>query len=84
MVLPTIAPARNENFADLAPAYIDVGEVDIFRDESVACAQGLWRAGVAAELHVHSGMPHAFDVLLLGDESSARHREDRIRVIRSI
>lgn len=83
-VAPTIAPARNENFAGLAPAYIEVGEVDIFRDESVAYAQGLWRAGVAAELHVHSGMPHAFDILLLGDESGVRHREEKIRVIRSV
>jgi acetyl esterase/lipase len=83
-VPPTVAPARNQDFAGLAPAYIEVGEVDIFRDESVAYAQGLWRAGVPAELHVHSGMPHAFDILLIGDESGARHREEKVRVIRSV
>jgi acetyl esterase/lipase len=78
------APARNRDFARLAPAYIEVGEIDIFRDEDVGYAQRLWSAGVSAELHVHPGYPHAFDVLLLGDELGNRHREDKIRVIRSV
>jgi acetyl esterase/lipase len=76
-VVPSIAPARNTNFA-----YIEVGEMDIFRDEDVGCARQLWRAGVSTELHVHPGMPHAFDVLLLGDD--LRYQADKIRVIRSV
>jgi hypothetical protein len=54
-VAPSIAPARNTNFAGLAPAYIEVGEMDIFRDEDVGYARQLWRAGVSTELHVHPG-----------------------------
>ncbi|MGV8883286.1 MAG: alpha/beta hydrolase [Rhodoglobus sp.] len=80
----TSAPARNSDFAGLAPAYIEVGEIDIFRDEDVAYAQQLWRAGTPAELHVHSGYPHAFDVLLIGDELGKRHRDEKIRIIRSV
>jgi acetyl esterase/lipase len=81
-VAPSIAPTRNTNFAGLAPAYIEVGEMDIFRDEDVGYARQLWRAGVSTELHVHPGMPHAFDVLLLGDD--LRYQADKIRVIRSL
>lgn len=77
------APARTSDLRGLASAYIEVGELDIFRDEDVHYAQRLWQAGVAADLHVHSGYPHAFDVLLLGSPSSARHRDERVRVLRS-
>jgi acetyl esterase/lipase len=68
-------PARNTNFAGLAPSYIEVGEMDIFRDEDVGYARQLWRAGVSTELHVHPGMPHAFDVLLLGND--LRYQADK-------
>ena len=81
-VPPTAAPARNTDFTDLAPAYIEVGEMDIFRDEDVAYAQALWRSGVSTELHVHPGFPHAFDVLLIGDELGNRHKEEKIRLLR--
>lgn len=83
--VPAIAaPARNDDFADLAPAYIEVGELDIFRDEDVNYARRLWAAGVSAELHVHPGLPHAFDVLLIGDEAGERHRAERVRVLRDL
>ncbi|MEV4049801.1 alpha/beta hydrolase [Amycolatopsis sp. NPDC049688] len=83
-VLAIAAPARNENFAGLAPAYIEVGELDIFRDEDVDYARRLWAAGVSTELHVHPGLPHAFDVLLIGDEAGERHKAERIRVLRAL
>lgn len=77
------APARAEDLRGVAAAYIEVGELDIFRDEDVGYAQQLWRAGVAADLHVHSGYPHAFDVLLLGSPAAARHSDERVRVLQS-
>lgn len=83
-VPPTAAPARNDDFTGLAPAYIEVGELDIFRDEDVDYARRLWAAGVSTELHVHPGLPHAFDVLLMGDEAGERHRAERIRVLRAL
>lgn len=60
-VSPVAAPARLADFSGLAPAYIDVGDLDIFRDESIAYAGGLARAGVPVELHVHPGCPHGFE-----------------------
>ncbi|WP_341946949.1 alpha/beta hydrolase [Microbacterium sp. LWH11-1.2] len=75
------AAGRNTRFADLAPAFIEVGEMDIFRDENVGYAQRLWAAGVSTELHVHPGMPHAYDVLLLGDDA---YQSGKVRAIRSL
>jgi acetyl esterase/lipase len=56
------APARAGHLAGLPPAFIDVGAADIFRDESIAYATGLWDAGGDAELHVWPGGFHAFDI----------------------
>ncbi len=52
-VSPIAAPARLADVTGLAPAYIEVGDLDIFRDECIAYAGGLAAAGVPVELHVH-------------------------------
>lgn len=61
-VSPYAAPARAEDLSGLPPAFIDVGAAEIFRDEAIAYADGLWRAGGDAELHVWSGAFHACDI----------------------
>ncbi|MFH9740077.1 alpha/beta hydrolase fold domain-containing protein [Streptomyces roseolus] len=55
------APARAEDLSGLPPAFIDVGSAEVFRDEDVAYASGLWAAGVQVELHVWAGGFHIFD-----------------------
>ncbi len=57
------APARARDLSGLPPAFIDCGAAEVFRDEDVAYAQALWRAGVQAELHVWPGGFHGFDML---------------------
>jgi acetyl esterase/lipase len=57
-VSPVAAPGRLTDFSGLASAYVEVGDLDIFRDESVSYARGLASAGVPIELHVHPGAPH--------------------------
>jgi acetyl esterase/lipase len=59
-VAPCAAPARLADFSRLPPAFIDVGSAEVFRDEAVAYAAGLWAAGVQAELHVWAGGFHGF------------------------
>ncbi len=49
---PYAAPARATDLSGLPPAYIDVGSSETFRDEDVAYADAIWRAGGQAELHV--------------------------------
>ncbi|MEU9858828.1 alpha/beta hydrolase [Streptomyces sp. NPDC047974] len=65
-VEPYAAPARAADLSGLPPAYLDVGAAELFRDEGVAYAERLWRAGGAAELHVWPGAYHGFDTLAPG------------------
>jgi acetyl esterase/lipase len=61
-VSPYAAPSRATDLSNLPPAFIDVGVCEIFRDEAVAYASGMWAAGCDAELHVWAGGFHAFDI----------------------
>lgn len=83
-VSPYLAPARLADFAGLAPAYIEVGELDIFRDESIAYALGLLAAGVSCELHVHPGSPHGHDWANQASGVSRRSVADRARVLAAL
>ena len=80
-VSPVAAPGRLTDFAGLAPAYLDVGDLDIFRDETIAYAAGLAAAGVQIELHVHPGAPHGWGRLAPESDSATRARNDRARAI---
>ncbi|WP_328351953.1 alpha/beta hydrolase [Mycobacterium sp. NBC_00419] len=57
------APARREDLSGLAPAWVGVGDLDLFYDESVDYAQRLTAAGVACELVTVAGMYHGADGL---------------------
>jgi acetyl esterase/lipase len=57
------APARREVLSGLAPAWIGVGELDLFYDESVDYADRLRVAGVQCELVTVPGMYHGADGL---------------------
>ena len=77
-------PARVADYAGLPPAYIDVGDLDIFRDEAIAYAQNLARAGVPIELHVHPGVPHGWERFAPNSSSARRAMADRARAVASI
>jgi acetyl esterase/lipase len=57
------APARREALSGLAPAWIGVGDLDLFYDESVDYANRLRDAGVHCELVTVPGMYHGADGL---------------------
>ena len=83
-VSPIAAPARLTDFTGLAPAYLDVGDLDIFRDETIAYAQRLAQAGVPIELHVHPGAPHGWERFAPTVGSAARAMADRARAVASL
>lgn len=56
------APARASDLSGLPPAFIDVGDRDMFLDEDVEFANRLQEAGVPTELHVYAGAYHASEV----------------------
>lgn len=53
------SPGRATDLTGLAPACLCVAELDLLRDEALAYAQGLLRAGVPTELHLIPGTFHA-------------------------
>jgi acetyl esterase/lipase len=59
---PYAVPARREDLTGLPPAWIGVGDLDLFHDECVDYAERLAAAGVACDLEVVPGMYHAADV----------------------
>ena len=78
------APARATDLSLLPPTYLDVGDLDIFRDENVTYARHLAGAGVTTELHVHPGCPHAFDGMAPNAAVSRRVIADRVRRLRGL
>jgi acetyl esterase/lipase len=66
------APTRAQDLKGLPPAFIDVGTVDLFRDEDIAFAQRLMAAGVPTELHIHPGSYHAAETFAADAAMSKR------------
>jgi acetyl esterase/lipase len=62
-VSPYAAPARATDLSGLPDTYIDVGDLDILRDENIEYARRLMAAGIPTELHVVPGLPHGFDMV---------------------
>jgi acetyl esterase/lipase len=78
------APARERNLSGLPPAYIEVGQLDIFRSEDLDYAERLSRAGVDVEFHLRPGVPHAFEVVAPDSAVAHRAQDDRTRVLRAL
>ncbi len=74
------APARAavDDLRGLPSAYIDVGELDPFRDEDISYAQNLLAAGVACELLVTPGAFHASEAYSPAAPSSRRIARSRM------
>ena len=83
-VPPTAAPARIAEPAELPPAYMEVGQLDIFRDEDMTYALRLVRSGVEVEFHLRPGVPHMWDILAPGTDVTRRAFNDRVRILKSL
>ena len=69
--------ATVDDLRGLPPTYIDVGELDPFRDEDIAYASRLLAAGVPCELHVTPGAFHGSEMAVPDTPSSRRIRAYR-------
>jgi len=78
------APARVADPAGLPPAYIEVGQLDIFRDEDLTYALRLGQASVPVEFHLHPGVPHEFDFIAFTSAAARRVIADRVRALASL
>lgn len=59
---PYAAAARQRDLTGLPPAWIGVGDLDLFHDDALDYADRLRRAGVAGALRVEPGTYHGADV----------------------
>jgi acetyl esterase/lipase len=78
---PYAAPARTEDLRGLPPAWIGVGDIDLFHDEDVAYANRLRDAGVACELHIEPGMYHGADAVLPDRPLTAAFRSRMVEAL---
>ncbi|AQZ65930.1 Esterase/lipase [[Actinomadura] parvosata subsp. kistnae] len=76
-VPPYAAPARAGDLSGLPPAFVDVGELEVFRDECFDYALRLARAGVSTEFHLYPGAFHGFDIMVPDAALSVRARQAR-------
>ncbi len=76
-VSPYAAASRATDLRGLPPAYIPVGDLDLFLDENITYAQRLLAAGVPTELHVYPGAFHGFNGFVPGAAISRRFNADR-------
>ncbi len=75
------APARAADLSGLPPAYTLVGELDLFRDETIDYCARLLRAGVPTELHIYPGCYHGFD-MNLNTEIGRRAESEIIKALK--
>jgi acetyl esterase/lipase len=80
----TAAPTRATDLRGVAPAYVEVGELDIFCVEDIDYARKLAAAGVSIELHVHPGAPHSFERLAPDSAVAKRAMADRPRILAAL
>lgn len=69
------AAARALDLTRLPPAFISVGMLDLFLEESLEYARRLIRAGVPVELHVYPGAFHGFGLAAQARTSVAAARD---------
>ncbi|KAL2829894.1 alpha/beta hydrolase fold-domain-containing protein [Aspergillus pseudoustus] len=82
-VSPYAAPARVESVEGLPPTYMDLGDLDIFRDENVKYAMRLILANIQTELHLYPGVSHGFENIAPGITITKQALENRKRAVQS-
>lgn len=76
------APARRADVAGLPPAWIGVGDLEVFFDENVAYAEKLEAAGVPSQLVTVPGMYHTADGILQEVPSMKNFHASMVKFLR--
>ncbi|KIW20220.1 hypothetical protein PV08_00795 [Exophiala spinifera] len=77
------APARVESVEGLPPTYIDIGGLDIFRDEVFKYAARIAEANIPIEFHLYPGVPHSFEGVGGGLEVTKMAKANRLKAIKA-
>lgn len=76
------SPSRATNLSGLPPTYINVGAVELFRDECIAYAQQLMKDGVPTQLQVFPGVVHGADVFITDAEICQQIQQNQITILK--
>ncbi|MBO0608065.1 alpha/beta hydrolase [Myceligenerans salitolerans] len=77
---PRVSPMLTEDLTGVAPAHVVVAGFDVLRDEGLAYAERLRRAGVPTSVQVVSGHVHAFANATGASRNARRHLARAARV----
>ncbi|MCF8565562.1 alpha/beta hydrolase [Alicyclobacillus tolerans] len=80
-VSPYAAASRAKDLSGLPPAYICVGELDAFRDETMDYVTRLQQAGVPVEFHLYPGCFHGFELTIPDADISKRAAAEYVSVL---
>ncbi|EMD00636.1 hypothetical protein BAUCODRAFT_60977, partial [Baudoinia panamericana UAMH 10762] len=85
-VTPVEAAGRMsvEDAKGLPPTYMDIGELDLFRDECLEYVRKLGKAGTSCEFHLLPGLPHGAEGLVPDSEVAGEIMGWRMRAIKSV
>ena len=78
---PFAVPARIDHCTGLPPAWIGVGDLDLFHDEDLAYARRLRAAGIEVQTEIVPGAYHGFDVLDARTEVARRFTQSQIDAV---
>jgi acetyl esterase len=81
---PDASPLRATDLAGMAPAYVLIADHDVLRDEGVAYAEALERAGVPVTLHRRPGTIHGFFRWLKATDVAREAVEDAGAALRAV
>ncbi|KAJ4302028.1 hypothetical protein N0V88_002161 [Collariella sp. IMI 366227] len=80
-MLAYAAAARATDLSGMPKTYIDVGELDLFRDECLAFGARLAAAGIDVESHLYPGVPHGWEWAAADAPVTKKAVENRIRAL---
>lgn len=80
----TAVPARVRSVHGLPRTYIEVGQLDLFLDESVAYATRLIQHDIPVHLVVRPGLVHGYDRLAPASKAARAAHADRVAFLRSL
>lgn len=76
------APARATDLTNLPPAYIAIGQLDPFRDETLTYVTKLCQAGVDVEFHLYPGAFHGFENVAPNADVSIRTTTEYVQAVK--
>jgi acetyl esterase len=78
---PYASASRATDLSGLPPAFLTVGEQDLFRDECIEYAQRLMSANVPTQIEVYPGMNHGGEIMIPGAKVSQRMQNSYLQVL---